>query len=167
MRIRQETEADRAAIRAVNDAAFGTSAEADIVEALRSKGVRLVSLVVELDGTIVGHALFSPVLLAEHPQLKVMGLGPMSVVPGHQRKGIGSALVREGLKQCKELGYHAVVVIGHPQYYPRFGFVPAARYEMRSQYDVPEDAFMISELEAGALHGASGLVRYDEAFDSA
>ena len=166
MRIRREAASDHAAIRAVNNAAFETPVEADIVEELRSNGVRLDSLVADVDGAIVGHALFSPAVLAAHPQLKIMGLGPMSVVPDQQRKGIGSALVREGLKRCKELGYLAVIVIGHPQYYPRFGFVPAVRYRMRSQYDVPEDAFMVAELEAGALQGASGLVRYDEAFGS-
>jgi GNAT superfamily N-acetyltransferase len=79
--------------------------------------VRLISLVAEADGRIVGHILFSPVSLAQHPELNVMGLGPMAVVPPYQRQGIGSALVREGLKQCEQLGCHAVVVVGHPHYY--------------------------------------------------
>jgi putative acetyltransferase len=164
MRIRPESEADRAAIRAVNTAAFETSVEADIVEALHAKGVRLVSLVAELDGATVGHILFSPVSLAEHPQLRVVALGPMAVVPHHQRNGIGSALVREGLKRCRQLGYQAAIVIGHPEYYPRFGFVPAGKFGIRCEYDVPENVFMIVELEAGALRGVSGLIRYDEAF---
>ena len=88
MRIRPETEADRAAVRAVDEAAFETPAEADLVEALRDKRVSLVSLVAEVDGKIVGHILFSPVSLNEHPHLNVMGLGPMAVVPGWQRKGV-------------------------------------------------------------------------------
>ena len=96
-----------------------------------------------------------------------MGLGPMAVVPHHQNNGIGSALVREGLKRCKELGCHAVVVIGHPEYYPRFGFVPATTYAIRSEFEVPENVFMIAELDAGALRGVSGSIRYDEAFSSA
>ena len=164
MRIRPETEADRAAVRAVNEAAFETSAEADLVEALHGKGVPLVSLVAEVDGKIVGHILFSPVSLSEHAHLKVMGLGPMAVVPDRQRKGIGSALVRQGLTSCKDSGSCAVVVVGHPEYYPRFGFAPAGRYSLRCEYDVPKDVFMVTELEAGALNGASGLVLYDDAF---
>jgi putative acetyltransferase len=94
MRVRPETEADRLAVRAVNEAAFATSAEADLVEALLGKGVSLVSLVAEVEDKIVGHILFSPVSLSEHAQLNVMGLGPMAVVPDHQRTGVGSALVR-------------------------------------------------------------------------
>src|SRR5262245_46899274 len=116
MRIRPETEADRAAVRAVNEAVFETSAEADLVEPLRSKGVSLVSLVAEVDGIVVGHILFSPVSLSEHPHLNVMGLGPMAVVPHCQRRGVGAALVRQGLKRCKDFGACAVVVVGHPQY---------------------------------------------------
>jgi putative acetyltransferase len=104
--------------------------------------------------------------LSEHDNLNIMGLGPMAVAPDHQRKGIGSALVREGLKRCKQLGCQAVVVLGHAEYYPRFGFVPAARYGIRSGYDVPDDVFMIAELVVGALRGASGVIRYDEAFGS-
>jgi putative acetyltransferase len=164
MRIRPETESDRAAVRAVNRAAFETPAEADLVESLHRKAVSLISLVAEVEGGVVGHILFSPVSLAEHAHLKLMGLAPMAVVPDHQRKGIGSALVRQGLARCKDLGYCAVVVVGHAQYYPRFGFVPAHRHGLRCEYDVPSDVFMVAELEAGALKGASGVVRYDEAF---
>ncbi len=150
----------------MNRAAFGTSAEADLVDLLRRKAGKLVSLVAEVDDTVVGHVLFSPVSLSAHDNLNIMGLGPMAVAPDHQGKGIGSALVREGLEQCKQLGCQAVVVLGHAEYYPRFGFVPAARYAIRSEFDVPEDVFMIAELVAGGLRGASGVVRYDEAFGS-
>jgi putative acetyltransferase len=166
MRVRLETGADRAAIHAVNRAAFETSAEADLVDALRAKGGPVISLVAELDGSIVGHVLFSAVSLAEHPELDLMGLGPMAVLPQHQRQGVGSALVREGLVQCKRKGCQAVVVVGHPEYYPRFGFASASRYGIRCEYDVPDDVFMVIELVAGTLRGASGLVCYDEAFGS-
>jgi putative acetyltransferase len=164
MRIRPETSSDRVAIRAVNEAAFEAPLEADLVEALRDKGIYLISLVAEIDGEVVGHALFSPVAVTEHPHVNVMGLGPMAVMPEHQGEGIGSALVREGLERCKAARCHAVVVVGHPEYYSRFGFVPAARYALRSEYDVPADVFMVVELEAGALRAASGLVRYDAVF---
>ena len=164
MRIRPEAQADSAAVRSVNVAAFETPAEADLVEALHRKDMSLVALVAEADGRIVGHILFSPVSLAEHANLNLMGLAPMAVAPDYQRKGIGSALVREGLARCKDLGCRAVVVVGHAEYYPRFGFVPAHRFALRCEYDVPADVFMVAELEAGALNGASGLVRYDDAF---
>src|SRR5688572_24420600 len=117
MRIRPEAEADYAAVRAVNEAAFDTSAEADLVEALRRRGVSLVSLVAEVEGVVVGHILFSPVSLVEHDHLKLIGLSPMAVAPDYQRKGIGSALVRQGLVRCKDLGFCAVVVVGHAEYY--------------------------------------------------
>jgi putative acetyltransferase len=164
LRIRYEVEADGPAIRAVNEAAFASSAEADLVEALRGSAVPLVSLVADSDGKIVGHILFSPVVLIGHDRLRLTGLGPMAVAPDHQRKGIGSELVREGLSQCRQLGYQGVVVLGHPQYYPRFGFVAAERYGIRSEYDVPADAFMIAELEPRALRNSAGVIRYDEAF---
>ena len=167
MRIRPESDADYAAIRSVNEAAFGTSVEADIVQVLRGKAGPLISLVAEVDGAIVGHILFSRVSLTGHPYLDIMGLGPMAVTPNRQRQSIGSALVRAGLERCRELGCQAVVVLGHAEYYPRFGFVPGARYGIRSEYDVPEDVFMIAELQAGALRGISGVIRYDEAFGSA
>jgi putative acetyltransferase len=164
MRIRPESAADRAAVRAVNVAAFGTALEAELVETLRAKGVPLLSLVADVAGEVVGHILFSPVTLEGHSYLRVMGLGPMAVAPQRQRQGIGSALVGEGLEACKRAGCVAVVVLGHAHFYPRFGFVPAARHALRSEYDVPDDVFMVTELMDGSLRGASGLIRYDEAF---
>jgi putative acetyltransferase len=166
MRVRPETKDDETAVRAVNEAAFETSVEADLIEVLRRVSPDVISLVAELDGSVVGHILFSRVTLADHAQLKLLGLGPMAVSPRQQRKGVGSALVREGLACCKQLAVQAVVVLGHPAYYPRFGFVPASRYAIGSEYDVPEDVFMIVELEQGALDGVSGLIRYDPAFSN-
>jgi putative acetyltransferase len=148
----------------VNLAAFGMSAEADLVDALRGQVEPIVSLVAEEDGTIVGHIQFTPVTLVGHPQLKVMGLAPMAVVPARQRKRIGSALIRQGLEGCRRLGVSAVVVLGHAGYYPRFGFVPASRFGIGCEYDVPDDVFMILELVEGILQGKPGTIRYHPAF---
>jgi putative acetyltransferase len=167
MRIRTEEERDWAAVYDVNAAAFPTPAEAKLVEALRSQASPIVSLVAENDQTLVGHILFSPVSLTGLPEAKIMGLGPMAVGPGHQRKGIGSALVRAGLEVCKQLGFGAVVVLGHPEFYPRFGFVPSSRFGVGCEYDVPEDVFMIVELQPGYLSGASGTIKYHAAFRKA
>jgi len=164
MRIRTEEEKDWLAVYAVNAAAFETEAEARLVDALRQQARPIVSLVAENDEAVVGHIMFSPVSLTGHADMKIMGLGPMAVVPDRQRKGVGSALVRQGLVCCKDLGARAIVVVGHPEYYPRFGFAPASRYALRCEYDVPENVFMVAELEAGALNGAYGVVRYHDAF---
>jgi putative acetyltransferase len=159
VQIRSETHADIPSIRAVNQAAFNTSAEADLVDALRERAQPIVSLVADDDGTIVGHIMFSPVTLP-HPDLRIMGLAPMAVVPARQRHGIGSALVHEGLERCRELGFAAVVVLGHAEYYPRFGFTPASRFSLRCEYDVPDEVSMAIELDAGTLRGRSGTIRY-------
>ncbi len=164
MLIRAEQPTDWAAVHAVNESAFETRAEADLVDALRQQAQTVVSLVAEHDGSVVGHIMFSPVSLSEHPGLKIMGLAPMAVTPRHQRNGIGSALVRAGLEGCKQLGFGAVAVLGHPEYYPRFGFLPARRFGIGCEYDAPEEAFMVLELHPGFLHGASGIIKYHEAF---
>ena len=96
----------------------------------------------------------------------VMGLAPMAVLPERQRQGIGSALVREGLSAIERMGADAVVVLGHPAYYPRFGFKPAATYGLRSEYDVPDDVFMALELRPGVLEDIKGKVKYAPAFSS-
>ncbi len=164
MRNRLERPSDILAVRAVNVAAFETAAEADLVEALREQAAPLVSLVAD-DGTaIVGHILFSPVTLTSHPEPRICGLAPMAVMPGRQRQGVGSALVRDGLERCRQEGFGAVVVLGHAGFYPRFGFAPASRFGIGCEYDVPDDVFMALELEPGALNGASGTIRYHPAF---
>ena len=164
MHIRVERDGDAAAVRQVNQQAFGASVEADLVDALREQAKPFLSLVAEDDGAIVGHIAFSPVTLASAARLRVMGLAPMAVLPDRQRRGTGSALVRAGLDECRRLGASAVVVLGHPEYYPRFGFRPAPRFDLRSEYDVPDDVFMALELVQGALTGQSGTVRYHQAF---
>jgi len=162
--IRAETKADRAAVRAVNTEAFETATEADLVDALRERAQPVVSLVAEERNRIVGHIMFSPVMLVGEPDLKIMGLAPMAVASSRQRKGIGSALVRAGLEQCPRLGFGAVVVLGHHTYYPRFGFVSSARWKIRCEFAAPPEAFMTMELQAGYLKGKGGTVRYHPAF---
>jgi len=167
MLIRAEKENDRDAVYGVNVSAFDTPSEADLVDALREHAQPVVSLVAEDSGQVVGHIMFSPVCLSGYPDLKVMGLAPMAVAPGQQRKGIGSALVRAGLEQCKELGVAAVVVLGHPEYYPRFGFSPSSRFGIDSEYEVPEEVFMAMELQPEALSGKTGRIKYHAAFSNA
>jgi putative acetyltransferase len=161
--IRAERNEDAAAVRRVNEAAFDTGVEAALVDRLRTTAA-IISLVAQERDTIVGHILFSPVTLLGHGELNWVGLGPMAVLPGHQRQGIGSALVRAGLDACRAQGVAAVVVLGHAEYYPRFGFVPASRFGIRSEYDVPDEVFMIQELQEGALRGRSGTIRYHPSF---
>ena len=164
MLIRAEETNDRASVYAVNASAFESSAEADLVDALREQARPIVSLVAEKNRKVVGHIMFSPVSLSGHPDLKVMGLAPMAVAPEHQRQGIGSALVRAGLEQCKQLGFVAVIVLGHAAYYPCFGFSPSSRFGIDSEYEVPEEVFMALELQTGALNGKTGTVKYHGAF---
>ena len=165
MLVRSEKPEDIQKIRAVNRQAFETDAEANIIDALRNNGVPLISLVAEEGGDILGHILFSPVSLEDCSQsISIAGLAPMAVLPRYQRKGIGSRLVEEGIRRCEEAGYDAVVVLGHPEYYPRFGFIPSVNYGIRSEYDVPDEVFMVKELKEGVLADCKGTVKYHEVF---
>lgn len=164
MNIREERPIDAERVRIVHLAAFETSTEADLVDALRSHAAPIVSLVAEEDASIVGHILFSPVTLLGVHTPTLMGLAPMAVAPARQRQGIGSSLVVEGLERCRRINAAAVVVLGHPEYYPRFGFVPSSRLSLRCEYDVPENVFMVRELHDGALNGFSGTIQYHPVF---
>jgi putative acetyltransferase len=164
MLVRIEAEQDWPAVRAVNESAFETTAEANLVEELRRQATQIVSLVAVDEGSVIGHILFSPVTLTGNPELKIAGLAPMAVSKEYQNRGVGSLLVRAGLDECAGLGFGAAVVLGHPGYYPRFGFTPAAAYGIVCEFDVPEEAFMVAELKAGYLHGATGTIRYHAAF---
>jgi putative acetyltransferase len=164
MLIRDEQRDDQDGVYAVNESAFETPAEAKLVARLRERARPIISLVAENDGEVVGHIMFSPVSLSDHPGLKIMGLAPMAVAPAFQRKGIGSALVRAGIEKCKELGFGALVVLGHREFYPRFGFLPASRFGIESEYDVPDDVFMAMELQPDYLEDATGTIEYHDAF---
>ena len=166
MKIRPETEKDKIAIQEINQSAFETFAEAALVDTLREQCHPIISLIAEEDRKVVGHIMFSPVTLSGSSDLKIMGLAPMAVLPKYQQKSIGSALVQAGLDECKKLGFGAVVVLGHTKYYSRFGFIPAARFGINCEYDVPEEAFMVLELEPVYLTGAKGPVKYHSAFSN-
>ena len=167
MNIREEQPSDIEKIWGVNSDAFETEAEANLVNALRNSGCTYISLVAETENNVVGHILFTPVeLTGNENKLKIMGLAPMAVSSKYQNKGTGSKLVKTGLEHCQSLGYDAVVVLGHPNYYPRFGFVPSVKYGIKSEYEVPDDVFMILELTPKALKGHKGVIKYHEEFNN-
>jgi putative acetyltransferase len=158
--IRAETAADIPAVRRVNELAFGQPNEADLVDKLRAAAHPHISLVAASQGQVVGHIFFSPVTIkAADSESVILGLAPMAVLPEYQNQGIGSQLVREGLQECQRIGCDVVIVLGHPEYYPRFGFLPASQKGLRCEYPVPDEVFMVAELKPNAL-SARGLVKY-------
>ena len=165
--VRFERPLDAAAVREVNEQAFGSPLEARIVESLRSAS-DCISLVATRNDQVIGHILFTPVSLDPPVGFRVAGLGPMSVRPEDQRAGVGSQLIRAGLEACSQHGYSAVVVVGHPAYYPRFGFEPAhTRGLTLRDFDVPQDVFMVVELDAAVRDRLKGAVRYRSEFAEA
>ena len=165
--IRPEHPDDVAAIRDVNERAFGSPGEAELVDKLRAANKAVVSLVAQRGDQVVGHILFSPITVTNAPgSFRGVGLAPMSVLPEFQNTGIGSRLVREGLVACQQAGYDVVVVLGHVDYYPRFGFATAKDYGLDNEYDAA-DAFMVLELRKGALEGINGLVKFAPEFHEA
>jgi putative acetyltransferase len=167
MNIRKEKDSDKENIWKVNAEAFETEAEANLVNALRDSGIPFISLVAEEDEEIVGHILFTPVeLIGDNSGLKLIGLAPMAVLTKLQKKGIGSQLVKTGIENCSSQGYDAIVVLGHPEYYPKFGFVPSVKYGIKSEYDAPDEAFMALELKESSLKDKNGIIKYHAAFGS-
>lgn len=166
MIIRPEKSEDVPAIRSVIEQAFGRPAEADLVDALRRNGKATLSLVAEDEGRVVGHVLFSPVTVETgERELIGVGMAPVAVVPERQNQRIGSMLVEHGLRRCREEGHRFIVVLGHAHYYPRFGFVPASRFNIKSEYNVADEVFMAMELQEGALQDQSGIVKYQPEFN--
>lgn len=167
--IRDETEGDAAAIRGVLQRAFESPLEASIVDALRLACPDRISLVAEHESEVAGHILFTPVEIgAAAGVVRGYGLAPMAVRPEQQRRGLGSALVRAGLARVQAAGAPFVLVIGHPAYYPRFGFVPASRHGVRCQWpDIPDEAVMLLVLDAGRAMPLAGEARYRREFDAA
>lgn len=164
--IRPESEADIPAVRTVNQRAFETPAEAGLVDALRARRASILSLVAEIDGAVTGHIFFNTVeIKGPHGVFEAAGLAPMAVLPEFQNQGIGSALAHRGLEELRRMRLPAVIVLGHPEFYPRFGFLPASRWGIRFPLEVPDAAFMALELQPGALQGVSGVAHFQPEFD--
>jgi putative acetyltransferase len=162
--IRQSTPEDESSIRDVCRQAFGGEDEARLVDALREGGYGRLSLVAEKSGEMVGFILFSELaIVAASKSIAGLALAPLAVLPALQRRGVGSMLVAEGLRICRESGHEIVIVLGHPEFYPRFGFTAECARPLKSCYAGP--AFMAIALSDGALDGVSGEVRYSPPFD--
>lgn len=163
--IRLEQRQDSQGIRALYEAAFPTTFESRLVDQLREAARPYLGLVALRDGEVCGHILFTPVTNDGAPTARLLGLAPMAVIPELQRKGLGTRLAKGGLAAAKDTGARAVFVLGHVDYYPRFGFEPAAMHGLRCPWEVPEEAFMARPLQPGGLEGLSGMVRYHPAFE--
>ena len=166
MVIKNEDPEDIQKIHELNGIAFGRETEAALVDKLRSSKALTLSLVAMEEGSIVGHSAFSPITInAEDQTISAIGLGPIAVSPERQRSGIGSRLVEAGLGEIKRLGHKIVIVLGNPEFYSRFGFLPARKFGIRWQFDVPDDVFMVKELCEHALQGVKGIVKYQPEFN--
>jgi len=167
--VRTEQPDDIAAVRAINEAAFGEPTEATIVDSLRDRCPDAVSLVAVEDDRVLGHIFFSPVTVSGgHEASRGMGLAPMAVLPERQRQGIGSMLVQAGVDAMREQNCPFIIVLGHPEYYPRFGFTPASNQGLSCQWDgIPDEAFMVLILDEPAMVDVSGTARYRDEFDQA
>jgi len=168
--IRPEQPDDLAAIREVNLQAFARdgqagTGEADLVNALRSNGKSRLSLVAELDGLVIGHVMFSDVTVASPSATHtILGLAPLAVLPEYQKQGVGSALMHASIDECRRMGAKAIFLLGHPSYYPRFGFAPARLRDML--YQNGRDSAMVLELVPGGLEGVTGTVSFESEFDA-
>lgn len=166
--IAEESEQDLPGIRAVNIAAFKREEEADIVDRLRKNSPVFISMVAKVGEKVVGHVLFTSARLIQDDDwsIKGVGLAPLAVLPDYQGQGIGSALCMEGLSRVSSIGYPFAVVLGHPAYYPRFGFQPASNFGIKCTFKgVPDDAFMIKILNKKIMDGAQGVIYYRHEFD--
>jgi putative acetyltransferase len=165
--IRPEQPTDHSQVFKLVELAFGQPAEARLVEALRRSPAFIpeLSLVATEHERVVGHILFSRIAVRSGATVReALALAPMAVLPERQRAGIGSALVRQSLADARRLGHRVVVVVGHPEYYPRFGFVPGETFGIRLQFEVSPGAFMVLELQPHALAGTRGEVEYPPEF---
>ena len=167
--IRPECPGDIDDIFEVNYQAFGQDGEARLVNALRDDGDynAELSLVAVTGDRIIGHILFPPItIVSDTAETAALALAPLAVHQDFQCLGIGAALIEEGLLECLRLGHRIVIVVGHPKYYPKFGFSPAKKYGIHPPFPCPDEAFMALPLTGGALDGISGTVRYPPAFDA-
>lgn len=165
--IRSETEVDYLAIRKVNDLAFKQKNESLLIDKLgfNPRFIGELSIVAVFEDEVIGHILFFPIDIVDNAMIHdSLALAPMSVLPKFQSKGIGGQLIKYGLNAAKKLGFESVIVLGHKDYYPKFGFQPASKWNINAPFDVPDEAFMAIELVNNALVDISGVVEYPPEF---
>ena len=161
--IRPEQLGDIPAIRDVNRRAFGQDQEGHIVDTLRANGAAVLSLVAGVDGRVVGHIMYSPLLVGG---VQGAALGPMAVLPEYQHRGVGTSLVEAGNGHLRRDGCAFIAVLGHPTFYPRFGFRPASIYGITCEWNVPDDVFMILVLDEPKMSGVVGMAEYRTEFST-
>lgn len=169
--VRPEREEDFHEIFEVNRLAFGQDGEAKLVDTLRKNRAVFnsqLSIVAIQNNTMVGHILFTIISIIDNKgnMYESLALAPMAVKPGFQKKGIGGQLIKEGLGAAKKLGFKSVIVLGHEEYYPKFGFEPAEKWNIRAPFDIPSSNFMAIELVNEGLKNTSGTVAYPKEFES-
>lgn len=159
--IRHEKSGDQSTIRSILIEVFGQASEADLVVRIEKRNAHILSLVAVIDEKVVGHILFTPITVNVGGEVpRGVALGPLSVSPSHHGKGIGSALSKQGLDICREMGYEIAIVYGHPSYYPKFGFKLMAECDFSVLRDIPKEKCLIAELKEGILKGKQGTVQY-------
>lgn len=164
--VRKEKESDISQVYDLNktafkQVAFSQGVEADLVNKLRDAACDIISLVAVLENQVVGHIIFSPVEI--NNEVSGMSLSTMAVLPKFQKKGIGSMLIKAGIEEVKKLKNSLIIVLGHPEYYPKFGFVAASKYGLKSKYDVPDEVFMA--LSFKDIKWDNAVVKYRQEFD--
>ncbi|MDI6402372.1 N-acetyltransferase [Balneolaceae bacterium ANBcel3] len=169
MIIREEEKRDFDAIISLNDAAFGQPQEGIVIDKVRNSDSEVLSLVAEMDNTIVGHIFYSTVVIeCQNETVYGMGLAPMSVLPEYQKQGIGKKLVHESLKILKNKGVPFIIVLGHEDYYPKFGFETASKYGIKCQWEgVPDEAFMIMIFNSDRMSTIHGVAKYRDEWNEA
>lgn len=166
IRFRKEVKEDYKQVYEINKLAFGQDKESILIEKIR-KGPNFVpelSLVAEKDNEIVGHILFSKMKIVGEIEYETLMLAPLAVIPELQKQGIGGKLVKKGIEKAIELGFDSIIVVGHKDYYPRFGFQKASKWGIKCPFEVPDGAFMAIELTEKALENKAGVVQFPEEF---
>ena len=167
--IRKEEEKDHKQIYEVNKLAFQQENESKLIEKIRKSEnfIPELSIVAEIDNRIVGHILFSKIKIIGDSDYESLALAPMAVIPEFQKRGIGSELIKKGIDKAKELGFDSIIVLGHKEYYPKFGFQRASKWNIKCPFEVPDDVFMAIELTEKAFEGKAGTVEYPDEFNEA
>jgi len=165
--VETETEDDYEQITRLHIAAFNGDAEAKLVEKLRKMPIYVsnLSLVAKYENRIIGHVLLYPIKINNGKEKNnSLALAPISVLPKFQHKGVGGRLIKKGVEEAQKLGFKSIIVVGHSEYYPRFGFKKASKYGISAPFDVPDTAFLAIELEKNGLKNCGGIVEYPREF---